>query len=160
MLLHLYKSVAKIPGGIARVEEEITTDYISHNLQMALKNGVSLVIPNPLNETELVAELHCYKLQPGTFGHILSELTVVVHPDHQGKGLGKLLFEELLKEVKENRKDILRIELIARESNIKAIELYKKMGFAAEGRLEGRIANPDGTFEADIPMGWVRSNLK
>jgi ribosomal protein S18 acetylase RimI-like enzyme len=158
MLLDLYKTVAKIPGGLARVESEITGEYISHNLHRSLNTGICLVVANPLNENELVAELHCYKPEPGVFSHVLSELTAAVHPQHQGRGLGKLLFTALLNEVQTNRKDIRRIELIARESNTKAIELYKQMGFVVEGRMEGRIANPDGTYEADVPMGWSLRN--
>jgi putative acetyltransferase len=48
------------------------------------------------------------------------------------------------------------VELIARESNARAIGLYESLGFRREGRLEGRVRRPDGVVEADIPMAWVR----
>jgi ribosomal protein S18 acetylase RimI-like enzyme len=83
-------------------------------------------------------------------------LTIAVHPDFQGFGIGKALFTELMRQTTENRPDILRVELIARESNAKAIEFYKKLGFAAEGRMTNRIASVGGGFEADIPMAWLR----
>jgi ribosomal protein S18 acetylase RimI-like enzyme len=48
------------------------------------------------------------------------------------------------------------VELIARESNAKAIAFYQSLGFVIEGRFERRIRNPDGSLEADIPMAWLR----
>jgi ribosomal protein S18 acetylase RimI-like enzyme len=54
------------------------------------------------------------------------------------------------------RTDILRVELIARESNQRAIEFYRTLGFVEEGRFGNRIRNIDNSYEADIPMAWVR----
>lgn len=159
-IFELYKAVAKSAGGIARAEDEITSTYIKNNVERALKNGVSFVIDHPDDKPEIIAEIHCYLLEPKVFHHILSELTVVVHPQFQSKGLGKLLFTALLHHVQMHRKDILRIELIARESNTKAIELYKHMDFKTEGRLEKRIHTGNNSFEADIPMAWFNPNFK
>ncbi|MGB4775995.1 MAG: N-acetyltransferase [Daejeonella sp.] len=159
-IFNLYKLVAKNFGGIAREEDEVTPGYIFNNLQKATKNGICLVINNPNNKEELIAEMHCYKLEPRVFNHILSELTIIVHPDFQKQGLGKQLFTTLLKHVEENRSDILRVELIARESNKKAIEFYQNLGFIIEGRLEKRINNKTKAFEADIPMAWFNNNFE
>jgi len=158
-IFHLYQTVAENVGGIAREKTEITASYIKNNLEKAIQTGVSLVIEDT-NSPVLIAEIHCYKLEPKVFHHILSELTVVVHPDFQGKGLGKLIFNELLNHINKNRNDIMRVELIARESNAKAIEMYGKLGFKQEGRLEKRINSNDGNFEADIPMAWFNPNFK
>lgn len=159
-IFELYKTVSKTIGGIARSEDEITTSYIKTNLEKSLKNGVSLVIDHPDNNSKIIAEIHCYQLEPKVFHHILSELTVVVHPQFQSKGLGKLLFSKLLDHVQTQRKDILRIELIARESNTKALELYKHLGFKTEGRLEKRIDSHGNSFEADIPMAWFNKRFE
>lgn len=159
-IFKLYKEVSKTIGGIAREEDEITFEYINNNLQKALQTGISLVIDNPNNTNDVIAEIHCYKPEPKVFNHILSELTIVIHPQFQTKGLGKLLFAELLNQVSLTRKDILRVELIARESNRKAIELYTKLGFKIEGRLEKRINTKNGLFEADIPMAWINANFE
>lgn len=156
-LLNLYKKVSKTAGGIARTEDEITEYYILSNLKNSISNGICLVIDNP-DYNEIIAEIHCYKLTPKVFNHILSELTIVVHPAYQNQGLGKLLFKTLLNYIEENRTDILRVELIARESNLKAIKFYKKLGFKAEGRFENRIDNGTEKFEADIPMAWFNKN--
>lgn len=49
-----------------------------------------------------------------------------------------------------------RVELIARESNTKAIAFYHSLGFEIEGAMRGRIQNIDGSVENDIPMAWIR----
>jgi ribosomal protein S18 acetylase RimI-like enzyme len=62
--------------------------------------------------------------------------------------------------VKNNRPDILRIELISRESNLKAIAFYESLGFHREGKLEKRISYSKNDFEADIPMAWFNPNFE
>lgn len=159
-IFNLYKTVAKNVGGIAREEDEITENYIANNLHKSLEKGICVVVENPTNKNELIAELHCYQLEPKVFAHILSELTIVVHPDFQGLGLGKQIFTYLLTYIELHRKDILRVELIARESNKKAIEFYQKIGFQQEGRFEKRIKSHTASFEADIPMAWFNKNFE
>lgn len=151
----LYQTVAKTIGGIARTEEEITDAYVKRNIENALAKGISFVVEDT-EASILIGEIHCYKLEPKVFNHVLSELTIVVHPNYQGKGIGKMLFTELFNLIKTKKPEIIRIELIARESNKKAISFYESIGFKKEGRLEKRISNTDGTFEADIPMAWSR----
>ena len=152
-ILDLYKRVSKTEGGIARKEEEITKKYVENFSRLSLKNGAQFVVMS--EHQTIIGEIHCYKLEPAVFSHILSDLTVVVDPSYQGKGVGKLLFDSLLSYVRVERNDIMRIELIARETNASAIKLYKKLGFVEEGRLEKRIKTSVG-FEADIPMAWIK----
>lgn len=68
-----------------------------------------------------------------------------------------MLFSALLSEVEQNHLQILRVELLARESNQRAIRFYESLGFHLEGRLEKRIRSVDGGFEADLSMAWLRS---
>lgn len=154
----LYQETARLPGGIARSEEEITSDYIGHNLRQALARGISLVIEHPDDPNVLIAEIHTYPLVPKAFKHVLGELTIVVHPSFHGQGYGRRLFSALLSEIESKRPDILRVELICRESNQRAIGLYQSLGFRIEGRLERRITNSHGDLESDIPMAWFNKN--
>ncbi len=156
----LYKRVAEIDGRIARTRNKITDEYINNMISSSGKNGIHLVVDHPTSENQLVGEIHCYKLGPSVFNHVLSELTMVVSEDFQGKGIGKLLLKILLSTIETKRNDILRVELIARESNTKAIELYQQLGFKIEGKLENRIDSRNGTFEADIPMAWINKNFR
>jgi ribosomal protein S18 acetylase RimI-like enzyme len=155
----LYKKVSVLPLGIARNTEEITGEYIQHFMQNADEKGIELVIDNPENKNEIIAEIHCYKWGIEKFDHVLTELTIAVLPAFHGQGIGKLIFTHLLNLVETQRPDILRVELVAQESNRKAIDFYKKSGFSPEGRFENRIKlNPTG-FEADIPMAWFNKNF-
>jgi len=141
----LYRAVAATPGGIARSPGEVTPAYVDGFVTKSLARGVILV-----------AELHGYRSELRIFAHVLGELTVAVHPAAQGQGLGRQLFVRLLDIVTHEHPGISRIELIAQESNHRALRLYEGLGFRREGRLEGRIRNPDGTLDADIPLAWLR----
>ncbi|WP_255333957.1 GNAT family N-acetyltransferase [Methanosarcina sp. KYL-1] len=152
----LYRTVAALSGGIAREADEVTWDYVRNFIEKSLGAGVILAVENPLDPEEIIAEVHTYTPGIKVFAHVFGDLTIVVHPDHQEKGVGKLLFATLMEEIESRHPEIVRVELIARESNEKAIRFYKKFGFKAEGRLENRICGKTGKLEADIPMGWVR----
>ncbi|MEO6188253.1 MAG: GNAT family N-acetyltransferase [Ginsengibacter sp.] len=92
----LYKSVSKKNGGLARNEDEITIDYVKSFVEKSFHNGVQFVIEDKLRDAKIIAEIHCYKLEPKVSGHILSDLTISVNPDYQGIGFGKKLFQTLL----------------------------------------------------------------
>jgi ribosomal protein S18 acetylase RimI-like enzyme len=156
----LYEIVATETTGLARTGDEITDQYIHDVMKNSSESGIELVIDNPDNSDEILAEIHCYKLGPKTFGHVLSELTIAVDPDHQGKGLGRMIFMHLLAFITNNRPDVLRVELISRETNLKAISFYESLGFKREGKLENRIGSDENGFEADIPMAWFNPNFK
>ena len=113
-LLKLYKNVAKISDGIIRNENEIDQIFISEILDNSVKNGLILV--GLIDET-LVGEIHAYTPKIFAFQHILTNLTIVVTPSHQGKGIGRKLFEKFLEYVKTDFVHILRIELYTREQN-------------------------------------------
>lgn len=159
-IFDLYSQVSKNVGGLARTESEVTKEYVMNFLEKSLHSGIQFVIVNKLHNEKIVAEIHCYQLEPKVFEHVLSELTIAVDTEHQGKGLGKKLFQTVLDYIVENRSDIYRVELIARESNKRAIKLYENLGFKIEGRFVNRIKNSKNDFEADIPMAWFNSNFQ
>lgn len=159
-IFHLYREAARIPGGIAREEDEITMEYVSSNLDKALRRGVCLVAEKTEDVGRLSGEIHCIAPEPRVFRHILSDLTVVVHPEVRGRGLGRLIFSRLLEHIERNMPGVLRVEFVARESNIRAVELYRKLGFVQEGRFEKRINGVSGSLEADIPMAWFNKGYR
>jgi len=159
-IYELYAKVAIKTTGLARSGDEITEQYIHDVMKNSNDSGIELIIDNPDNPNQIIAEVHCYKLGPKTFSHVLSELTIAVDPDFQGKGIGRMIFTHLLDLIKNDRPDILRVELISRETNLKAISFYESLGFKREGKLEKRIKGEANEFEADIPMGWINPNYK
>ncbi len=84
-LMKLYQAVARTEGGIARLEAEITPEYISSFLEKSLATGLIIVGENPDDENELIAEIHAYKAGIQVFDHVLGDLTIVVHPKLPGK---------------------------------------------------------------------------
>ncbi len=159
-ITRLYRAVAAVEGGIARYENEITDTYVQDFVQKSLSGGLIIVCEHPERPGELIAELHAYKQGPLVFDHVLSNTTLVVHPDFQGRQIGKTLLTIFLDEIARNRSDIGKVELITRESNERAIALYQSRGFRIEGRLEMRIRTRARTYEADIPMGWQNPNYE
>jgi putative acetyltransferase len=151
----LYRAVAAVEGGLARAADEISSAYVENFVAKSVAGGIIVVARR---DCRIIGEIHAYALGPKVFAHVLGELTIAVHPDFQGTGVGKAVFTELMRQVSDNRPDILRVELIARESNAKAIGFYQKLGFEIEGRMTNRIRSVGGGFEADIPMAWHRGN--
>jgi ribosomal protein S18 acetylase RimI-like enzyme len=164
----LYKKVIRLSGGLARREEEVTPEYVNGFIEKARAYGLQFVATDG---THIVGEIHCYKAGIACFDHLLGELTIAVDPDYQGRGVGKALFIAVLSEVKENRKDILRIELLTGELNKRAIAFYQSLGFVIEGRMPNRyklgpadllrLENTStlSAFDADIPMAWMNPNF-
>ncbi|MDF2187103.1 N-acetyltransferase [Paraflavitalea sp. CAU 1676] len=155
----LYHAVTIQGTGIARRTEEVTDQYVRSFIKKSIERGIILVAQEAVNGL-LVAEIHTCRMEPMVFSHVLSDLTVVVHPAFQEHGIGRQLFETLLKEVELRHPQILRIELVAKESNERALRFYEQLGFVKEGRFERRIASDGGGYEADIPMAWFNPAFK
>jgi ribosomal protein S18 acetylase RimI-like enzyme len=155
LIQELYQRVAGIEGGLARTAAEIDREYVEHFVSKSIYNGIELIASTD-EPGRIIGEIHCYSSGIGTFSHVLTDLTIAVDPEYQGKGVGRKLFSELLYDIATSRPDILRVELIARESNARAIAFYESLGFEKEGRLRNRIKKSTGEFEDDIVMGWLK----
>ncbi|MBN2718545.1 MAG: GNAT family N-acetyltransferase [Deltaproteobacteria bacterium] len=159
----MYREVAKVPGGLARLDDEITDEYVNSFVAKSLSAGVSLVAVNRAqcsvknNDGDVIGELHAYSSGLFCFSHVLTDLTVAVSPHFRNQGIARKLFKTFFELVQNEFPTIRRVELISRESNTMAIQFYESLGFVKEGRLENRIKNVDGSLEADIPMSWTKS---
>lgn len=67
-------------------------------------------------------------------------LNVAVHPDYQGKGIGKALVKTVDDFAVENSLAFVTLEV--RPSNEKAISLYKSFGFTKVGERKDYYSNP------------------
>ena len=153
-IVELHQKVARISQGIARTEAEITDQYIDGLFCTIERNGIMLVAIDSTGQ--LVAEIHASKYGLHIFNHILTGLTIAVHPDYQGKGVGKMLFQAFLDEVQKSFPEVGRIELESRASNQKSIGLYHSLGFVQEGRMKNKTRNVDGSFENSLLMAWTK----
>ncbi len=153
-ILGLYRDVAAVPDGIARTPAEVTDAYVAHFMQRAADDGLELVYEE---DGALLGEIHASRVGIASLAHLLTDLTIAVSPRAQGRGVGRGLFQALLAEVTVNLPHITRVELFARESNVRARALYASLGFVEEGRLRARVNNARGEAETDTIMGWLRS---
>ena len=152
-IIMLYRHVAATSGGLARTEEEITLEYVEGFVQKSLAKGIILVAEEA---GMIVGEIHCYKPELDIFTNVFGDLTIAVHPQFQHRGIGGAIFSTLIHEVETRHPEILRIEIVARESNTKAVALYESLGFQIEGRFKKRIPTSDGGFESDLSLAWLR----
>ena len=150
----LYRAVAAVPGGIARSPDEITADYVEHFVSASLDRGIIVVTEFP-GSKRLAGEIHAYRSDVAAFRHVLGDLTIAVHPDAQGQGIGRRMFTQLLDEVRRDHHDVTRVELVTAESNIRAQRLYESLGFQREGRMERRYRTGEDRYETDIPMALL-----
>lgn len=159
-IVELYRDVVRGDSGLARAENEISREYVADFVGKSLASGLIIVAEHPEDEGRVVAEIHAYKPGLQVFDHVLSNLTIAVHPGFQGKKIGRTIFTIFQEEIALNRPDIGRVELMVRESNQRALRFYQKIGFTIEGRFEMRIRTPEKTYEADIAMSWQNPNFE
>ena len=152
-ILALHRRAAAQPGGLARQPEEVTADYVAHLLTAAAHGGVNLVAEGA--DGRLCGELHAERMAVAIFAHVLTDLTVAVDPDWQGKGVGSALFHALIAAARTMTPPVGRIELWTGAANADAQRLYERLGFRIEGRMVGRGRLPDGTVDDDIVMGLL-----
>ena len=150
----LHRTVAQISQGIARTEPELTSAYFADLFETVRKCGLMLVAVNEAGQ--LIGEIHAAKSGLHIFEHNLMGLTIAVHPDHQGKGVGKQLFRAFFDDVNYHFPEVRRVELESRASNEASIGLYRTVGFVEEGRMKNKTRNADGTFEDSVLMAWYK----
>ncbi len=147
----VYRAAA-VSGTLARMPDEVDDAYVAE-FMAAAEDGLDVVAEV---DGRVVAEIHASRLGPRIFSHGLGELTIAVHPDHQDKGVGKRLFQEFLRIVREEMPDIHRVELFAWGGNQAAIKLYESLGFKYEGTLPHRVRMDSGEWRDDVVYGWLR----
>jgi|SRR5690348_4745909 RimJ/RimL family protein N-acetyltransferase len=80
-------------------------------------------------------------------------LTIVVHPGHVERGIGRAMLEHLLDWARRDAR-VEKVELNVRAGNLRALRLYHRCGFVEEARFTRRVRRTDGVYEDDIGMAW------
>jgi len=148
-ILALHVAAASRGGGLAREPDEMALAPIEAALARSLESGAAL---SAWTGGAIAGEIHASRLGPRQFAHNLTDLTVAVHPDFQGRGVGAALFEALFTEAAKLTPRIERVELMCRDGNLAAVRLYQRLGFVIEGRFQSRVRLADGTVEDDLAM--------
>lgn len=79
----------------------------------------------------------------------IAEVSVYVHPNHKGKGVGKLLMKTLIFE--SERQGIWTLHSSIFSENIGSIQLHKKVGFRMIGYRE-KIGCQNGVWKDNVLM--------
>ncbi len=83
-------------------------------------------------------------------------LGIGVQPPYRGIGVGEALLLVLL-DWAEREPELERVELSTFPHNTRALNLYRKLGFVEEARLERAYKLSDGTYSDDVMMvKWVK----
>lgn len=84
-----------------------------------------------------------------------ASIGIMVHREYQGNGVGRKLIEALL-DIADNWLMLVRVELSVFIDNLKAIELYKKLGFEIEG-TKRKAAIRNGEYIDEYIMARISS---
>lgn len=150
-IIALYKAAAA-SGGLSRKPDEITPAYVGSFLRQAGEAGLSLVA---VRDGRIVGEIHGWPMPQSQFAHVFGDITIAVHPEAQGQGVGRAVFQGLINDIAATLPHIRRIELGCRESNARAIAMYESLGFVVEGRLKNRVYDEAGFYEDDLAMALL-----
>lgn len=97
-----------------------------------------------------------FKLIPYTYrsGHIAYIGSVAIDAIHAGKGYGMQMMQTIINIAKERK--LVRLELSVGEQNVRARELYKRMGFKEEGVLEKyTYLKKENTYINEVLMALI-----
>jgi L-amino acid N-acyltransferase YncA len=156
-LYELYKIVARVNrGNLTQEEDEIPLKYISEVVKNGIERGLVLVIDQ---ENQIIGYLKAFTSRFRCLAHVLTNATMMVHPEWQGKGYGSQLMDAYLEEIQANMPHILRFELLPHQGNQRAIKFYERHGFVRESLASQKIRNPQGNFDSEVTLVWFNPNF-
>jgi len=155
-IAEIYQAVAKSVEGISRRPHELTDTYVYSLLNK--KNSEIVFLVAVEDDGKVVGAVHAIKNGLEMYTHILSELTVLVKPDCQSKGVGRQLAFAFLDHVFNQRPDVMRVEIEVIHI-LERVKIYEAVGFIQEGQPKNRIRHVDGTFSDSVLMAWTNPNF-
>ena len=156
-IYHLYKIVAIVnQGNLTQESDEITLEYVNNTVRKGLQRGLILVIEKDKN---IIGYLKAFTSEFRTLAHVLTNTTMIIHPEWQGREYGSNLINAYLEKIKANMPHILRFELLPHQSNQRAIRFYQRHGFVQESLAEQKIRNVKGNFEPEVTLVWFNPNF-
>ena len=127
---------------------EQTRRFVLNNIEKGNPQFVAI------SDNEVVGWCDIVRSAVETHSHCGS-LGMGILPAYRGKGIGRELLAQAIEAAWS--RGFLRIELGVRESNVAAISLYKKMGFAIEG-VRRKAARLEEQYEDTLVMGLLKEH--
>lgn len=162
-LLELERAIVRARHGVVKHEDELPADAVSYadvqvRAGLTATDGTACQLVAELEGQGLVGEASIVRLRFRMVSHV-GVLGIGVHPEVQGLGVGRAMLEHLLTWARSHRDmdggRVRKVELGVRADNLKAIELYKALGFEVEGARRGLVRADDGTFVDSVSMALM-----
>ena len=126
--------------------------YTRERIERWMRNIENLIILGAEHNRRLIGYAQIHKVsQPRRIG--TAGLTIYLHQDFHGVGLGTEMVGLLLEAAKEHGVHKVNLDTVA--DNEAAIRLFEKMGFEVEGRIRDSYRGADGGYHDIIAMGKI-----
>ena len=122
------ESLRFLPHPFIKEEIEQLMNNINHNELLT----IVAVVEEPDSQRRIVA-VATLEFQQGVARRHKGEFDIVVHDDYQGQKLGTMLTQHIIDLAR--KRGLRKVYLKTSTQNLRAIHLYKKIGFIIEGRL-------------------------
>ncbi|MFP3872632.1 MAG: N-acetyltransferase family protein [Candidatus Natronoplasma sp.] len=107
-------------------------DSLKKFLQDRFVNDRMIVAVGP--KDELIGFLHSTTFEGVVTSKKIREvMTLAIHPDHFGEGIGKKLIENEKEDAEADGVDIIRLETLS--GNKRAVDFYEKQGFSEKKKI-------------------------
>lgn len=156
-IAEIYEEVAGKVAGITRRPDEITDTYIFSLLNKKEDECVFLVVED--DDLDIIGFAHAEKSGLAAYQHILSNFTIVVSPETQGKGVGRGIFVGFLEHIYNERPDVARLEMEVQVDKDR-IALFEAAGFNTEAIIKNRFRGLDDKLSDQALMAWINPNFK
>lgn len=108
---------------------------------------------------KLVGYFKTYTSPFKSLAHILGDATIMIDPKYQNKGIGTVMIKQLQNRMITTMRHIYKLQLLPHDTNVKSIQIYKKLGFHIAYPSRNKILNPDQTFGDQVLMEWINPNF-
>ena len=153
----------------ALIRENIATDkkimspdlipegFMVEFVDKLIRKGNMLVVENSFSEMELIGEVHDYQ----TYEHLeqgkteMKELSFYSRLDKMPGERETTLVNWLFGEIRNNYRDVFRVEINTPITNSATVEFYKTLGLRIEGNYNGRLKNKPEHLNVNLPLSWI-----
>jgi len=131
-----------------------TLEAVDERIEMIpLGKFYSLVAIDP--DTGEVVGNASYRFSPRVKLAHVGDLGIGVLPDWRGTGLGTILLERSIEDMRA-KPGIVRLELAVMRGNDLAFGMYERAGFVVEGHKSRSMRQPDGSYSDETLMAlWI-----
>jgi RimJ/RimL family protein N-acetyltransferase len=157
-IVALERAVVAAGEGVVKTPNDVQDQRAAELLSDRIGTGHWVVAEWADDAGRIIGCCRLDQHRPSLIRHVAT-LSLEVHPDAQGAGIGRLLIECALDGARTAGSGpsdaVRRIELFVRADNARARRLYESVGFQIEGVRRDFVRLPDGRFVDDLMMALL-----